>query len=68
VKRLYSAAVAIALSTVPAVAHACPVCFTGTEENRAAYFLTFVLLTSLPLACIGGLVWWVRKRFREAEA
>ena len=46
------------------VARACPVCFSGTEENREAFFWTFVLLTTLPLATMGGIVWFL---FRRAE-
>jgi hypothetical protein len=56
----------VALS--PGIALACPVCFSGNEANRTAYFLTFLLLTSLPLALIGGLVWYLRKRARELDA
>ena len=51
----------------PALVHACPVCFSGNDANREAYTLTFLLLTVLPLAMIGGLVLWVRRRIREVE-
>lgn len=51
---------AIALWAGPALA--CPVCFSGVEENREAFFWTFVLLTTLPLLTIGGVVWWLFRR------
>lgn len=50
----------------PTVANACPSCFSG-NENREQYILTFVLLTVLPLAAIGGLVWWFVRRVRAVE-
>ncbi len=52
---------------LPAVALACPVCFSGTEENRTAYFLTFVLLTVLPLLSVGAVVCFIARRYRQAE-
>jgi hypothetical protein len=60
------AALAFAVGVLsPAVAFACPVCFSGNEANRNAYFLTFLLMTALPLAMMGGLFWYLRKRSRE---
>lgn len=52
------------------LANACPVCFSGAEENREAFFWTFVLMTSLPLVFMGGTVWWLvrRVRLRDADA
>ena len=31
------------------MAHACAVCFSGTDENRMAFLLTTGLLTFMPL-------------------
>lgn len=55
------------VALLPALAHACPVCFSANEENREAYLLTFVLLTVLPLLSIGALGWWLARRIRRAE-
>jgi hypothetical protein len=52
----------------PDVAHACSGCFTGNDANRVAYIVTFVILTVLPLACIGGVIYWLVKRIAAAEA
>ena len=49
------------------VAHACPSCASPLEENRQAFVDTTIFLTVVPLAMIGGLVWWIRKKTREME-
>jgi len=61
-------AVAAALLLLPELASACAVCFGNEEENRAAFILTTVLLSVLPLALIGslGLYLWSHHR-REAR-
>ena len=66
-------ALVLAAVLVPALlwgleAHACPVCFSGTEENREAFFWTFVLLTTLPLATIGAFVFWLARRAAARSA
>jgi hypothetical protein len=55
------------LLLAPDVARACSVCFSGTDETRLMFLLTTGLLTFLPLALIGGLVFYVRRRMVEAE-
>jgi hypothetical protein len=46
-----------------AVALACPVCSSAKDEaNRAAFLGTTVFLTGLPIAMIGGLIYWVARR------
>lgn len=45
----------------------CPTCFAGIE-NGTEYFITFVLLTVLPLATMGTILWWLIRRIRRAEA
>jgi ABC-type spermidine/putrescine transport system permease subunit II len=50
----------------PSLAAACAVCFTGrSDETRVAFLATTVLLTALPLAMIGSLVWWLRRRAQQ---
>jgi hypothetical protein len=56
------------LGGAPSVAHACTGCFAGNDANRVAYIVTFVILTVLPLACIGGALYFITKRVAEAEA
>jgi len=50
------------------VALACPVCFSSTEENRMMFIATTGLLTFLPLALVGGFLFWLRKKVKAREA
>ena len=45
----------------------CPVCFDSKEKNRAAFVLTTWVLTFVPLSMIGGIIWWLHKKVRDAE-
>lgn len=49
------------------VAYACPSCASPLEENRQAFVDTTIFLTVVPLAMIGGLIWWIRRKAREME-
>jgi len=42
----------------------CPVCFDSADGNRAAFFATTALLSILPLAMLGGLLIYLRRRAR----
>jgi hypothetical protein len=45
----------------PAIAQACPFCFSGSPRVRMAFFGTTILLSLLPLGLIGvGVVWLFR--------
>lgn len=68
--RLLEIAVVAALLAAPDLARACAVCTGGsTEEVRYAFLWTTGFLSVLPLALIGGLVFFLRRRAREiAEA
>ena len=50
---------ALALSALPAAAWACPVCFDPTAQNQTAYLASTIFMSLLPLALIGGGLWWV---------
>ncbi len=53
----------------PDVARACAVCSGGqTDEVRYAFLWTTGLLSLLPPALVGALVWFVRRRAREVAA
>lgn len=54
-----------ALLVLPDAAHACPVCFDSSDENRRAFIVTTAFLTLLPLGMVGGVGLWLRKRARE---
>lgn len=52
----------------PALARACPVCFSATEANRDAYLGGTIFLSLLPLALLGGLALLIRYRARAVDA
>lgn len=61
--------VALAITCESAVARACPVCFSAKDEaQRQAFFDTTIFLTLLPLALIGGFIYWAVRRVRRLEA
>jgi hypothetical protein len=52
----------------PALALACPVCFSAKNEaTRIAFLGTTVFLTALPLFLIGGVGLWLARRVEQAE-
>jgi hypothetical protein len=65
---LAALATAIALVLWPAPALACAVCGAGgTGDNAWAYTVMSVVLSLLPLAMIGGTVYWVARRQDAAD-
>ncbi len=49
-------------------AWACAVCTDPNDTARASFILVTLFLTGLPLLCIGGGVWWLRRRSSALEA
>src|SRR6202008_4666741 len=50
------------LTAAPVSALACPVCaLVGTSNNTWAYQAMSAMLTFLPLAMVGGIVWWLTR-------
>lgn len=49
----------------PAAALACPVCGTGPERSREAYVSMTMVLSLLPLAMVGGLIFVFVRRARQ---
>ena len=66
--RILSGVALLVLVGLPRLAQACSVCSAGREdENRLAFLVTTVFLSSLPLAMIGGTLWWLRRRVLQLE-
>lgn len=63
------ASLAAGLLAAPRAAQACSVCTGGQNDavNRA-FLVGSLFLSVLPLAAIGGLVWWLRRRIRAHAA
>ena len=58
--------VAVLVLFVPAYALACPACGGGaTEDTRAAYILTTIILSLLPLGFVFGVIAWLRFRTKH---
>ena len=56
------------LVAAPASALACPVCaLVGPSNNTWAYQAMSLMLTLLPLAMIGGTVWWLARLAARAD-
>jgi hypothetical protein len=63
------ASLAAGLLAAPRVAQACAVCTGGQkEEVNRAFLVGSLFLSVLPLAAIGALVWWLRRRTRALSA
>jgi hypothetical protein len=60
VKRL-----AVTLALVPQPAFACSVCYSANESNRLAFIATTGFLSLLPLAIVGGIVWWIWRQVQS---
>lgn len=52
---------------LPRAALACSVCFSGPDETRGAFLMTTIAMSALPLALIGGVIWWLRRQMKAAE-
>ena len=59
--------VAVLIGSMASGASACPTCASPLEENRQAFVDTTILMTLVPLAMIGGFVWWLRRKARSLE-
>jgi hypothetical protein len=64
-----TAALAWLIVQLPAVAQACSVCTAGRdEENAAAFLLSTIFMSLLPLIAIGTLVYVLWRRIQKLEA
>ena len=54
---------AIAVALAPAAAQACSMCTLPSTANGGAYTGMSMLLSILPLTIVGGLVYYVWKRY-----
>lgn len=52
---------------LPAAVWACPVCGAGPEESQGAYIAMTALLSLLPLALMGGIVFWLYRSQRAFD-
>jgi len=66
----FAAALAAALAAAPEAASACASCVSGAgdEPTQTAYRVGALMFTVLPLAFLGGFVWWIVRRSRALAA
>jgi hypothetical protein len=57
-----------ALLAAPSVAQACAVCFDPLEANRNAFIIATAFMTFFPLMLIGGVLYYLRRRWLAMEA
>ena len=61
-------ALVLVLLLIPGLSEACSVCMGGREdESRLAFEWMTLFMTVTPLALVGSVLWWLRRRFRELE-
>ena len=59
----------LALALAPELASACAVCSAGRDdESRFAFLMMTIFMSVTPLALLGGLVYWIRRRYLALEA
>ena len=64
--RLLAGVIPAAILMAPRICMACAVCFSGRDEaTQLAFRVSTGLMTLMPFLLVGGLLLWLRKRFRE---
>ncbi len=59
----------VPLLALPETALACPSCLAAQDSDvQMAFILATAFMTATPLALIGALVLWLRRRLRRLEA
>ena len=58
----------VGVLALPDLAHACAMCFSGSEETRKAFFVTAAFMTLLPLGMVAGATTWLHSKARAAES
>ena len=62
-------ALASVVTLAPKLAFACAVCMSGRDdETRLAFEIATAFMTVTPLLMVGGVLLWLRRRFKELEA
>jgi len=56
---------AAALPLVPAAAWACPACMVTDPKNAGTYLGMTLMMSALPLGLIGGLAYWLWRRYSQ---
>lgn len=58
---------AVTAALFSGAALACPVCGVPLEQGQGAYLFMTPIMSLLPLALMGGVVFWIFRRVRNAD-
>lgn len=58
---------AVVAALFAGAALACPVCGVPLEQGQGAYLFMTPIMSLLPLALMGGVVFWIFRRVRNAD-
>lgn len=50
------------------VANACPVCMLADPKTAGTYLSMTLMMSALPLAMLGGLIYWLKRRYSAPPA
>ena len=59
--------VGLGVLLVPAKAHACSMCMLADPKTAGTYLGMTVMMSILPLSMLGGLVYWLWRRYSAPE-
>ncbi|MGD0965654.1 MAG: hypothetical protein ABSA57_17320 [Candidatus Acidiferrales bacterium] len=54
---------AILFSLIPAAAHACSACILADPRTSGTYLKMTLIMSALPLGLLGGLTFWLWRRY-----
>ena len=54
----------LAVLAWPSAALACAACVAAADRNRTVFMISTIVLSLLPLAMVGGGLWWIARRAR----
>jgi hypothetical protein len=60
--------VTLVTGLLPAVVHACPMCFNGKDSNSDAFLYGSLFLMFVPVSALGGLAYWAYRRIKAADS
>jgi hypothetical protein len=55
-------AIVLLIMVAPRLAHACPMCFNGNNQNQMAFLYGSLMLMFVPTITIGSLLYWAWRR------
>jgi hypothetical protein len=61
--RLFAAAAWLA--AIPSTLNACSACIVADPKTAGTYLSMTLMLSTLPIGLIGGLIYWIRRRYSE---